>query len=79
MALSLGLYVLNFDMARYKQNKGITEKMLNAIITVNDIKEIEKSKSHKNKPLISPNSTSPLNPYMSNAWLFNGLGGKKKN
>ena len=79
MGLSLGLYVLNFDMARYKQNKGITEKMLNAIITVNDIKEIEKGRSYKNKPLISPNSTSPLNPYMSNAWLFNGLGGKKKN
>jgi hypothetical protein len=79
MGLSLGLYVLNFDMARYKQNKGITEKMLNAIITVNDIKEIEKGRSYKNKPLISPNSTSSLNPYMSNAWLFNGLGGKKKN
>jgi hypothetical protein len=79
MSLSLGLYVLNFDMARYKQNKGITEKMLNAIITVNDIKTIEKNKGVKNKPMISPNSVSPLNPYISNAWLFNGLIKKNKN
>jgi predicted hydrocarbon binding protein len=42
MGLSIGLYVLNFDIARYKQNKGITEKMINAILTVNDMNEIEK-------------------------------------
>jgi len=92
MGLSLGLYVLNFDMARYKQSKGITEKMLNAIITVNEMNEIGKrinsrtgntttirDTNVKNKPMISPNSTSPLNPYGANAWLFNGLKEKKKN
>jgi hypothetical protein len=92
MGLSLGLYVLNFDMARYKQSKGITEKMLNAIITVNEMNEIGKRLNSrtgntqtirdtnvKNKPMISPNSTSPLNPYGANAWLFNGLKEKKKN
>ena len=31
MGLAIGLYTLNFDMARFKQNKGVTEKMLNAI------------------------------------------------
>lgn len=86
MGLSIGLYVLNFDMARFKQSKGVTEKMLNAIITINDVKEIEKrvnsgntkTINYKNKPAISPNSTSPLNPYAANAWLFNGLKEKKK-
>jgi len=78
MGLSIGLYVLNFDMARFKQNRGITEKMLNAIITVNDIKEIEKNKGFKNQPMISPNSVSPLNPYISHSWLFGGLDKKKK-
>lgn len=77
MGLSIGLYVLNFDMARYKQSKSMTEKMLNAIITVNDIKDIEKKKDVKNKPMISPNSTSPLNPYIAHSWLFNGLDKKK--
>ena len=86
MGLSIGLYVLNFDMLRYKQSKGVTEKMLNAIITVNDIQEMEKrmnsgntkTNNFKNKPMISPNSTSPLNPYMVNAWLFDGIKDKKK-
>lgn len=77
MGLSIGLYVLNFDMARYKQSKGITEKMLNSIITINDIKDIEKNNSYKNKPMISPNSASSLNPYISHSWLFKGLKEKK--
>lgn len=80
MGLSIALYVLNYDMARYKQSKGITEKMINAILTVNDINEIEKNSqtnNFKNKPLISPNSASPLNPYIGNAWLFAGLKIKK--
>jgi hypothetical protein len=89
MGLSIGLYVLNFDMARYKQSKGITEKMLNAIITINDINEIGRrvptghtltirDTTIKNKPMISPNNVSPLNPYGANAWLFDGLKEKKK-
>jgi hypothetical protein len=78
MGLSIGLYVLNFDMARFKQSKGVTEKMLNAIITNNDISEIGKRSDVKNKPLISPNSVSSLNPYQANAWLFSGLTVKKK-
>jgi len=76
MGLSIGLYVLNFDLAKYKESKGITEKMLNAIINNNDISDIGKKADIKNRPMISPNSTSPLNPYGANAWLFNGV--KKK-
>ena len=78
MGLAIGLYVLNLDMARFKQSKGITEKMLNAIMNVNDIKNIEVKNNIKNKPMISPNSTSQLNPYGVNEWLFNGLKEKKK-
>lgn len=76
MGLSIGLYVLNFDMARFRQSKTISEKMINAIITVNDIKEMEKTNNKKNKPMISPNSTSSLNPYVAHSWLFSGLNKK---
>jgi hypothetical protein len=68
MGLSIGLYVLNFDMAKFKQNKNILEKMLNAIITNNDIAEMSKT-----KPMISPSSISQHNPYGVNAWLFGGI------
>jgi len=77
MGLSIGLYVLNFDMLRYKQSKGITEKMINAIITNNDINSMEIVKG-KNRPMISPNSASSLNPYIANAWLFSGITDKNK-
>mgnify|MGYP001203856593 CR=1 FL=1 len=86
MGLSIGLYVLNFDMARFKQSKAMTEKMLNAMMTVNDVDEMRKrmnsgetkTTTYKNKPMISPSSVSPLNPYGVNAWLFNGIKDKKK-
>lgn len=73
MGMGIGLYTLNFDMMRYKQSKGVTEKMLNAIITNNEIKEMQ-----KNKPPISPNSNSVYNPYQANAWLFSGIKDKNK-
>jgi hypothetical protein len=76
MGLSIALYTLNFDMARYKQSKGLTEKMLNAILTINDIGEIGKKQDIKNRPMISPNSASSLNPYIANQWLFKGIKGR---
>ena len=76
MGLSIGLYVLNFDMARFKQSKGISEKLINALLTNNDIKEMERNGAPKNKPMMSPSNSSNLNPYIVNAWLFNGLGKK---
>jgi hypothetical protein len=47
MGLAIGLYTLNFDMARFKQSKGVTEKMLNAIITNNEISQIGKKNECK--------------------------------
>ena len=77
MGLAIGLFVLNFDMARFKQSKGVTEKMLNAIITNNEIGDIGKrmmeNNPNKTKPLVSPSSVSPNNPYLAHNWLFNGL------
>lgn len=75
MGLSIGLYVLTFDIARYKENKDITEKVLNSIITLNDIDAMRLIDPNptKPKPRISPNATSQLNPYIVNAWLFDGI------
>jgi len=78
MGLAIGLFVLNFDMARFKQSKGISEKMLNAILTNNAVNDIGKKKDIKNKPMISPNSVNPLNPYGANEWLFQGIKDKNK-
>lgn len=73
MGLSIGLYVLNFDMARFKQSKGISEKLINALLTNNDISEMERNGAPKNKPMMSPSNSSNLNPYIANAWLFSGI------
>jgi hypothetical protein len=77
MGLAIGLYVLNFDMRKFKQSKGINEKMLSAIITNNTLAEMAMKKEVKNRPMISVDSVNPLNPYGANAWLFKDL--KKKN
>ena len=69
MGLSIGLYVLNFDMARFKQSKTMTEKMLNSIINTNDKNNFENQ--YKN---IERKNSIPINsPYITNAWLFNGI------
>lgn len=69
MGFSIGLYALNYDIVKYKQSKGITEKMLNAILTNNDINEISSKQTIKNKPM-DFNKTSPNNPYQIHNWLF---------
>jgi hypothetical protein len=73
MGLAVSLYVLSFDMAKFKQSNGMIEKMLNAIITNNDITNMSKNNNVNNRQLISPNSTSQLNPYIVNSWLFDGI------
>lgn len=75
MGLSIGLYVLNFDMARFKQSKGVTEKMLNAIITNNDISEIDKKKTIEQRKSLF-NNNSNMNPYATHGWLFDGIKNK---
>ena len=60
--------------------------MIKATLTVNDIQEMKKrmnsgntkNNNFKNKPMISPKSVSPLNPYIANAWLFTGIKDNKK-
>ncbi len=71
MGLSIGLYVLNFDMARFKQSKGISEKLLNALMSNNDISERMDREGIKPKV----NSLNASNPYIANAWLFTGMKG----
>jgi hypothetical protein len=82
MGMSIGLYTLNFDMARFKQNKGITEKMINAFMTVNDIEgmkikqELEDRKNgifNTKSPLINPSNNPELNTHLVNSWLFTGI------
>ena len=73
MGLAVGLYVVNYDMARFRVSKGVSEKILNAMITSNEVKEREMKDGVKNKPRISPSSTSPLNPYIAHSWLFHGI------
>lgn len=76
MGFAISLYTLNYTMNRFKQNKGFTEKMLNAILSVNDINDIGMKQNTPNKPIIPPNPNSELNPYITYSWLFNGLKNK---
>lgn len=78
MGLAIALYVLNYDMAKFKQNKTQTEKMLNAMMTVNDITKKELERGERNKPIITSNNSSHISPYITNSWLFGGLDKKKK-
>ena len=75
MGLAIGLYVLNYDMARFRVSKSVSEKILNAMISGNDVKEREMKEKLKNnnRPRISPDSVSPLNPYAAHNWLFAGI------
>ena len=78
MGLAIGLFVLNFDMAKFKQNKGLTEKMLKSILTINDMKDIGEKNKNRKKPLLTADGDDPLNPYGANAWLFQGMNGTNK-
>jgi Terminase large subunit, T4likevirus-type, N-terminal len=78
MSLATGLYVLNFDMAKFRQNKGATKKMLDAMININDpekFKELANKYDKENEKKIPPIriSNSDLRNYSSNAWLFKNL------
>jgi len=78
MSLATGLYVLNFDMAKFRQNKGATKKMLDAMININDpekLKELAKKYDKGNEKKLPPTRTSnsDLRNYSSNAWLFKDL------
>ena len=91
MGLACGLYVLNFDMTRFQQNKGATKKMLDAMLMANDAEAMEKRRlqeEHQKKieeqnrgkeqtPKEPPKYTnSELDPYITHSWLFKGLNKK---
>lgn len=69
MGLAIGLYVINYDLGRFGVSKSVSEKILNAMITSNDLKKHEV----KNKTRISPNNVNHLNPYIAHNWLFSGM------
>ena len=73
MGLATGLYVLNFDMMRFKQSKTQTQKMLNALITNNDVTQRELKEKEKPKPLVPRDLSNSMNPYAVHSWLFDGL------
>jgi len=75
MGLAIGLFTYNFDMVRFKQSKSLSEKLINAMISFNQVKE--RSMADRTQPYISPNSNSPYNPHMVNDWLYNGIKEKK--
>ena len=72
MGLSIGLFVINYEMVRGNRTKSFDEKMLNAFLTSNDINGHNKEQgTYKPKYNINPNH--PLNPYITNSWLFYGM------
>jgi hypothetical protein len=85
MGLACALYVLSFDMSKFKRSKGNSEKMLDALINVNDPEKVKRRKINddtknrkNNRKNIPPNRVSDpeLQKYMSHSWLFNGLNNK---
>jgi hypothetical protein len=80
IGLACGLYVLGFDMAKFKQSKGSTKKMLNAMINVNDRdkmkKRIKNEKKSNNNIHNNRTSNPDLQKYIANDWLFKGLNNK---
>jgi len=79
MGLACGIYTASFDMAKYKQDKGVTEKMIDGMMTTKQVEEYERKKGKKEKPLIprQPRMTPGLQQHMDNNWLFKDLYGKK--
>lgn len=85
MSLACGLYVLNYEMYRFKQKSGNTKKMLDAMLMVNDPQAMEKrrleeERKNQNNPQKRKVQQPPkrvnnpdLQKHISNAWLFNGL------
>jgi len=71
MGMAIGLYVLSFDTKRFnKKDNEKTKKMMNAILTMNDINEI-----NKDKPKPIPKIAYGYNPMKEFSWVFKGLKG----
>ena len=71
MSLAMGLYVLNFDTRRFKKNDNDkTKKMLNAILTTNDMNNIKEKYKQINKGFNRKVVPYGFNPNMDHNWLF---------
>jgi hypothetical protein len=68
MGIAIGLFVLNFEMSRFKANKGSTKKMLDAMINVNDKDKMRErmAKDQNTRIIKNPN----MGGYIDNSWLF---------
>ena len=65
------LHVLSFDTKRFnKKDNEKTKKMMNAILTMNDINEI-----NKDKPKPMPRIAYGYNPMREFGWVFKGMKG----
>lgn len=71
IGLAIGLFVISYDMTKFRERKGVTEKMLNAMMTNNDINEKDKTEYNK-KRMVTPMDSS-LNPHIVHSWLFSGI------
>lgn len=77
MGVAIGLFTLNFDMKRFMDSAGRSKKMIEAMVNINNPEIMKRRQAEgKNIPRISPSSSFNLNPYITNAWMFENL--KKK-
>lgn len=89
MSLAVGLYVLRYDLARFRHNAGATKKMLDAMLMANDPEKMkermlkekaekeaqEEIEGKKSKPIPPPHrAMNPdLQKHIANEWLFHGI------
>lgn len=80
MGFALGLYVINFDLAKYKTDPERDKKMIDSIIVVtsnnqqlNHEKKLEEFNNRNNNTKTPDYRVSRHNPYGANAWLFKNL------
>lgn len=76
MGMACFLYVLTYDQQKYKQSKETTEKILNSMMSNNDVDELRRKKVD-DKPLLGSRNVDPNNPYHVHGWLFSNLKKKK--
>jgi hypothetical protein len=72
IGLAIGLYVINYDMGRYKPiNNSVTKKMLNALIGSNDVNERKYRDPENTKPMLTNlRQSHSLRMYQQYSWLL---------
>lgn len=84
MSLSIGIYVMNFELKKFDLNPEKTKKMLDAMMKVDSNTVVKKTKTYiktmKDNVKIKEKTTYVIekrNPYGEHAWLFHGLNKKR--